>query len=135
MPLYEITFIARQDLNKPDVDRMCEEFGKIIKDGKGKVVKTEYWGLRQLTYRINKNRRGHYAMLGVDAPPAAVKEVERLMRINEDIIRLLTVRVEEIDKAPSAILQADRSREEGFDGGEREFRGPPREGSRPRRSA
>ena len=86
----------------------------LIEQGGGKVVKNEYWGLKSLAYKINKSRKGHYVMLAIDAPAAAVKEMERNLRINEDVIRNLTVRVDEIEEGPSAMLQQSRSREEGF---------------------
>lgn len=114
MPLYEATFITRQDLSRQDITKIGESFGAIIEQGGGKVVKNEYWGLRSLSYRINKNRKGHYTMLGIDAPAAAVKEMERNMRINEDIIRALTIRVDELDEAPSAMMQQARSRDESY---------------------
>ena len=112
MPIYESTFITRQDLSRQDINKLTDGFSTIIEQNGGKVVKNEYWGLRNLAYRIRKNRKGHYAMLGIDAPPAAVKEMERNMRINEDIIRTLTVRVEVLEEGPSAIMQQSRSRED-----------------------
>jgi len=112
MPLYESTFITRQDLSRPDLNKLSESFITIVEQGGGKVLKNEYWGLRNLSYRIRKNRKGHYAMLAIDAPPAAVKEMERNMRINEDIIRTLTVRVESIEEGPTAMMQQSRSRED-----------------------
>ena len=112
MPLYESTFITRQDLSRQDITKIGDAFGTIIEQGGGKVMKNEYWGLRSLAYKINKNRRGHYTMLAIDAPPAAVKEMERNMRINEDIIRGLTVRVDAIEEGPSAMMQQSRSRDD-----------------------
>lgn len=114
MPLYESTFIARQDLSRQDVGKIAESLSGIVEQGGGKVVKNEYWGLKSLAYKINKNRKGHYTMLGIDAPAPAIKEMERNMRINEDIIRSLTVRVDEMDANPSVMLQQARSREEGY---------------------
>src|SRR5277367_4972918 len=114
MPLYESTFVTRQDLSRQDVGKLTESFSAIIEQGGGKVVKNEYWGLRALAYRIEKNRRGHYALLCIDAPADAIKEMERNMRINEDIIRTMTVRVEEIPEGPSVMMQQARSREEGY---------------------
>lgn len=111
MAFYESTFIARQDLSRQDVSKLMDSFAGIIKEKGGKVVKSEYWGLRNLAYKINKNGKGHYAMIASDAPPAAILEMERVMGINEDIVRKLSVRVEEIDEAPSAILQKN-SRED-----------------------
>src|SRR5688572_13473778 len=98
MPLYESTFITRQDMSKQDVNNLTDSFGDIIKQNGGKVVKNEYWGLKNLAYKINKSRKGHYTMLALDAPTAAVKELERNMGINEDVIRSLTIRVEEIEE-------------------------------------
>jgi small subunit ribosomal protein S6 len=112
MPLYESTIIARQDMSRQDVTKITDSFGAIIEQGGGKVVKNEYWGLRSLAYRINKSRKGHYAMLAIDAPAAAIKEMQRNIGINEDIVRSLTVRVEEIEEAPSVMMQQARSRDE-----------------------
>jgi small subunit ribosomal protein S6 len=87
-------FIARQDIAAPQVDSLVDAFTKVIADQGGKVTKKEYWGLRSLSFKIKKNRKGHYVLLNLDAPPAAVHELERQMRINEDVLRYLTVRVE-----------------------------------------
>jgi small subunit ribosomal protein S6 len=108
MPLYECTFIARQDLSKQDVTKLAESFAAIIEAGKGKVIKNEYWGLKSLAYKIEKTRKGHYNMLGIDAPAEALKEMERNMRINENIIRVLTVRVDELDATPSVMMNQNR---------------------------
>jgi small subunit ribosomal protein S6 len=108
MPLYESTFIARQDISNADVDKIADAMEAVVKDGGGKVVKREYWGLRSLSYRINKSRKGHYLMLGIDAPADAVKELDRKMSIHEDIIRRMTIRVEKISEDPSAILQSGK---------------------------
>jgi small subunit ribosomal protein S6 len=112
MPLYESTFITRQDLSRQDISKLTDGFTTIVEQGGGRVVKNEYWGLRNLSYRIRKNRKGHYAMLAIDAPAAAIKEMERTMRINEDIVRSLTVRVEEIEEGPSVMMQQSRSRDD-----------------------
>lgn len=112
MPLYESTFIARQDLSPQDVTKLTELFSGIVTEHGGKVVKTEYWGLRNLAYKVKKNKKGHYVMFGIDAPFEAVKEMERNIKINEDVIRNLTVKVEEIDKDPSPIMQAGRGDDE-----------------------
>ena len=101
MPLYESVFIARQDVSTTQVETLTENFATIVKDRGGEVKKREYWGLRNLTYRIKKNRKGHYVLLNIDAPPAAVLEMERTMRLSEDILRYLTVRVDELEEAPS----------------------------------
>lgn len=112
MPLYEATFITRQDLSRQDVSKLSDSLATIVEQGGGKVVKNEYWGLRSLAYRIRKNRRGHYAMLAIDAPAPAIKEMERNMRINEDIIRGLTIRVDVHEEGPSAMMQAARGRDD-----------------------
>lgn len=105
MPLYECTFITRPDIPVGEVNKYIEKFSGIITENGGKVVKTEYWGLRNLAYRIKKNKKGHYAMLAVEAPAPAVKEMERTMGITEDLMRQLTVRVEAISEEPSAVMQ------------------------------
>jgi small subunit ribosomal protein S6 len=112
MPLYEVTFIARQDLSKQDVSKIADGLGEIIAKSGGTVVKNEYWGLRSLAYKVNKSRKGHYVMLGIDAPAVAIKEVERTLRINEEVIRTLTIAVDAIEEGPSAMLQQARSRED-----------------------
>ena len=108
MPLYETTFITRQDLSKQDITKLTDSLSDIIVKNDGKVVKNEYWGLRNLAYKINKSRKGHYVMLGIDAPSAAVKEMERNMRHNEDVVRTLTIRVEEIEEGPSVMMSQNR---------------------------
>ena len=123
MPLYEHVFLARQDLAQAQVDSLAENATKILEDNGGKVVKTETWGLRSLAYRIAKNRKAHYVMLDVDAPPAAVAELERQTNINEDVIRFVTIRVDEHEKGPSAMMRrGERDRERG-DRGDRGPRG------------
>lgn len=119
MPYYESVFIARQDVSAAQVDSLIESFSNIIQEQGGKVTKKETWGLRNLTYRIKKNRKGHYVLLNLDAPPEAVKEMERNMRINEDIIRFLTVRVEALEDGPSTMLKSRDERGERGDRGER----------------
>src|SRR4051812_40361779 len=109
MPFYETTFITRQDMSRADITKLTDSLGSIIEQGGGKVVKNEYWGLRNLSYKINKSRKGHYSMLAIDASPAAIKEMERNIRINEDVIRALTVRVDAIEEGPSAMMQQSRS--------------------------
>ncbi len=111
MPLYENVFIARQDATTAQVEALTETFANIIAETGGKGTKKEYWGLRSLAYRIKKNRKGHYTLLNIDAPPPAVAEMERNMRISEDVLRLLTVRVDELEEGPSAMLQS-RSRDD-----------------------
>ncbi len=112
MPLYESTLITRQDLSRQDISKLTDSLTAIIEQGGGKVVKNEYWGLRTLAYRIRKNRKGHYAMLGIDAPAAAIKEMGRIAGINEDIVRSLTIRVDALDEAPSVMMQQSRTRED-----------------------
>ena len=106
MPFYETVFIARQDISSPQVDALADQFTQIVTDQGGQVTKREYWGLRNLTYRMRKNRKGHYVLFNLDAPPVAVSELERNMRINEDVLRYLTVRVDALEEGPSAIMQA-----------------------------
>ena len=122
MPLYEHVFLARQDLAQAQVDALAENATKIITDNGGKVARTETWGLRSLAYRIAKNRKAHYVALDVDAPPAAIAELERQTNINEDVIRFLTIRVDEHEKGPSAMMR--RSERSERDRGDRGDRGP-----------
>lgn len=113
MPLYEHVFLARQDLAQAQVDALAENATKILTDNGGKVVKTETWGLKSLAYRIAKNRKAHFVMLEVDAPAAALAELERQTGINEDIIRFMTIRVDAHEEGPSAQMrraERDRSR-------------------------
>ena len=126
MPLYEHVFLARQDLAQAQVDALAENATKILEDNGGKVIKTETWGLRNLAYRIAKNRKAHYVALDVDAPPAAIAELERQTGINEDIIRFMTIRVDEHEAGPSAMMRRDRERERG-DRGDRGDRGARRD--------
>jgi small subunit ribosomal protein S6 len=105
MPFYEHVFLARQDLSTAQVDGLSEAFTKIIEDGQGKVHKTEYWGLKTLAYRIKKNRKAHYVLLNIEAPAPAVHEMERNIGINEDVIRFQTVRVDALEKEPSAMMR------------------------------
>jgi small subunit ribosomal protein S6 len=131
MALYEHTFIARQDLSNAQAEALIEHFGQVLADNGGKVVGSEYWGLKTMSYKINKNRKGHYAYLRSDAPAAAVHEMERLMRIHEDVMRVLTVKVEAHEEGPSAVIQSKNQRDERGDRGDRgdRDRGP----RRPRR--
>ena len=127
MALYESVFITRQDISSSQAEALVDSFAEIIANTGGSVPKKEYWGLRNLAYRIKKNRKGHYALLNIDAPPAAIAEMERNMRLNEDVLRFLTVRVDELDEGPSPVL---RSRDER---GGRGGRGRRDDGDRPRR--
>jgi small subunit ribosomal protein S6 len=104
MPLYEHVFIARQDISPAQVEGLTETLAKIVTDNGGKIEKSEYWGLRNLQYKIKKNRKGHYSLFNIEAPAVAVQELERQERINEDILRSLTLRVEELDEEPSPVL-------------------------------
>ena len=121
MPLYEHVFLARQDLAQAQVDALAENATKILEDNGGKVVKTETWGLKSLAYKIAKNRKAHFVMLDVDAPAPAIAELERQTNINEDVIRFMTIRVDELEKGPSAMMKRDRSGRDdrGDRGGER----------------
>ena len=133
MALYENVFIARQDVPTTQVETLTNQFADLVTSLGGTVSKKEYWGLRSLTYRIKKNRKGHYTLLNIDAPSAAVKELERTMSINEDIIRFLTVRVDALEEGPSAIMlrSAEKSDRPGGDRGDRWGDRPPRR-ERPR---
>ncbi|MCB2096039.1 MAG: 30S ribosomal protein S6 [Parvularculaceae bacterium] len=104
MPLYEHIFIARQDISPAQVEGLTETLQKIVTDNGGKIAKAEYWGLRSLQYKIKKNRKGHYSLFNIDAPAAVVHELERQEKINDDILRCLTIRVEELDETPSPVL-------------------------------
>lgn len=112
MVFYEHTLIARSDLSSQQAQTLGEELGQIVVQNGGEVKKTEYWGLRTLAYRVNKNRKGHYVHLNIAAPSAAVDELERNERIHDDVIRYLTVRVEEISDEPSIVMQVRNSRDD-----------------------
>lgn len=143
MALYEHVFIARQDVSQQQVEALTEQFSTVIKENGGQIGKSEYWGLRNLAFKVKKNRKGHYQLLNIDAPHAAVAEMERQMGISDDILRFITVRVEEHETEPSAMLQnrgdrGDRGERRGGDRfgdrdrGDRGDRGS-RFGDRPRR--
>ena len=140
MPLYEHVYLARQDLSAQQVDELTGQFKGVIEQLGGSVQKVEYWGVKSLTYRIRKNRKAHFTLLNIDAPPAALVEIERQERINEDVLRSLTIRVDSLEAGPSAMMRKadrdDRDRREGRDErrGEdrRRDRGGPREGRGPR---
>ncbi|HZV17313.1 MAG TPA: 30S ribosomal protein S6 [Sphingobium sp.] len=126
MPYYEHVFLARQDLAQAQVDALAENATKIIESQEGKVTKVETWGLRNLAYKIAKNRKAHYVMLNIDAPAGVVAELERQTAINEDVIRYMTVRVDALESGPSVMMRKnERDRERR--GGDRENRGPRRE--------
>ncbi|KKB13433.1 30S ribosomal protein S6 [Devosia geojensis] len=122
MALYEHIYLARQDVSQQQVEELTGALSEILASNGGKIAKTEYWGLKGLSYRIRKNRKAHYTLLNIDAPPAAVAEMERQMRINEDILRFMTVRVDELEDGPSAMMQK-RDRDERGDRGDRGDRG------------
>jgi small subunit ribosomal protein S6 len=129
MSLYENVFIARQDISGAQVDALADTLTQLIVDNGGEVKKREYWGLRNLVYRMRKNRKGHYVLLNIEAPPAAIAELERTMRINEDVIRYLTIRVAAFEEGPSVIMQSRGSRDDRQRRGERERFGDVREGA------
>ena len=124
MPLYEHVFLARQDLAQAQVDALAENATKILTDNGGKVVKTETWGLKSLAYKIAKNRKAHFVMLDVDAPAPALAELERQTNINEDVIRFMTIRVDEHEIGPSAMMRrGEKERDRRSDRGDRPDRG------------
>ncbi|MFC7052785.1 30S ribosomal protein S6 [Hansschlegelia quercus] len=127
MPLYEHVFLARQDVTSQQVEEMTAQYKQVLEAQGGSVAKTEHWGVKPLAYRINKNRKAHYTLLNIDAPAAAVAEMERQMGISEDVLRFMTIKVEEHEEQPSAMLQR-RDRDDrddrprgggGFRGGDR----------------
>lgn len=126
MAFYENVFIARQDATPQQVEALAQQFAGIIAAQGGKVTKTENWGLRNLTYKMKKNRKGHYVLMNLDAPAQAVHELERNMRISEDVLRYMTVRVDELEAGPSAVMRKSDDRydrdDRGF-GGDRGGRG------------
>ena len=128
MPLYEHVYLARQDLSTQQVEDLTAQLSGVITQLGGKITKTEYWGVKSLTYRIRKNRKAHMTLLNIDAPPAALNEIERQERINEDVLRYLTIRVEALEEGPSAMMRkSDRDdRDRGDRGGRGSFRDRPR---------
>jgi small subunit ribosomal protein S6 len=134
MSYYEGVFIARQDISPAQVDGLTETFEKVITDMGGTVPKKESWGLRTLAYKVKKNRKGYYVLFNIDAPPAAITEMERQMRINEDVIRFLTTRVDALEEGPSAVMRNkdrgdDRGGRRGGRDDHRRFRDGPRDAS------
>ena len=105
MPLYEHVMIARQDLSNAQAEGLIEHFGAVLSDNGGKLVDSEYWGVKTMAYKINKNRKGHYSFLRSDAPAPAVQEMERLMRLHDDVMRVLTIKVDEHAEGPSVQMQ------------------------------
>ena len=133
MPLYEHVYLARQDLSGQQVEELTNKLTAVITEAGGKVSKNEYWGLKSLSYRIRKNRKAHITLLNVDASPAALNEVERQERLNEDVLRYLTIRVEELEEGPSAMMRkSDRDRDDRGDRGGRFDRGDRDRGDRDR---
>ncbi len=136
MALYEHVFLARQDVSQQQVDALVEQYTGLIGEMGGSVAKTEYWGMKSLAFRIKKNRKAHYTLMNIEAPAAAVQEMERQMGINEDVLRFMTIRVEEHEEGPSAMMRkSDRDDRRGGRGGDRGERGGDRERGerRPRR--
>jgi len=130
MALYEHIYLARQDVTAQQVEAMTEQFKSVVETGGGKIGKVEYWGVKTLAYRIKKNRKAHFTLINIDAPAAAITEMERQMGLNEDILRFMTIRVEEHEDGPSAMMRKrEDSDRDGERGGER--RGP--RGDRPPR--
>jgi len=112
MPLYEHVMISRQDLSNAQAESLIEHFSTVLKDNGGSVVDAEYWGIKTMAYKINKNRKGHYAFLRSDAPSAAVHEMERLMRLHDDVMRVLTIKVDAHEEGPSVQMQKREERGE-----------------------
>jgi ribosomal protein S6 len=135
MPLYEHVLIARQDLSNAQAEGLIEHFGTVLSDNGGKVVGTEYWGVKTMAYKINKNRKGHYAYIRSDAPSAAVQEMERLARLHDDVMRVMSIKVDAHEDGPSVQMQKRDERERGDRDGDRGgdrggFRGGDRGGDR-----
>jgi len=110
MPLYEHVMIARQDLSGAQAEGLIEHFGAVLTDNGGKLVEHEYWGVKTMAYKINKNRKGHYAFLKTDAPASAIQEMERLMRLHDDVMRVLTIKVDAHTEGPSVMMQKREER-------------------------
>jgi small subunit ribosomal protein S6 len=124
MPLYEHVFIARQDLSNTQAEGLIEHFGTVLSDNGGTLVGSEYWGLKTMAFRMNKNRKGHYAYLRTEAPAPAVQEMERLMRLHDDVMRVLTIRVDKHEDGPTVQMQkreekGERSRDDRYERYER----------------
>ena len=126
MPLYEHVYLARQDASAQQVEELTAQLKGVVEGLGGSIKKTEYWGVKSLSYRLRKNRKAHYTFMDIDAPPAAINEIERLERLNEDVLRYLTIRVEALEEGPSAMMrraERDRDRDERrgdrFDRGDR----------------
>jgi small subunit ribosomal protein S6 len=141
MPLYEHVFMTRQDASNAQVDQLTEQFKSVVAGLGGKVGKTEYWGVKSLTFRVKKNRKAHFTFLNIEAPPAAIVEMERQESINEDVIRFMTIRVDALEEGPSAMMKVGRrddrerggrgfGRGRGFDDGDFGGGGSSEEGAR-----
>ena len=131
MALYECVYIARQDISTSQVEGLTEQFTTLISENGGTVAKTEYWGLRNLAYKVKKNRKGYYVLLNLDAPHAAVNELKRVMGLNEDVLRTLVLRVDALEDGPSIVMQNRNDRDSrGGRSGDRGGDRRPREGSR-----
>ena len=118
MPLYEHVFLSRQDASAQQVEELTTQFKGVVEQMGGKVTKVEQWGVKSLSYRMHKNRKAHFTLLNVDCPPGALNEIERQERLNEDVLRYLTVRVDELEEGPSAMMRkVDRDRERDERGG------------------
>jgi small subunit ribosomal protein S6 len=117
MALYESVIIGRQDLTNSQFETLIDEFVTVIKTNEGEIKKTEYWGIRNLAYKINKNRKGHYYMLNIESPSATISEYERLLGLHEDIVRFLTIKIDKFDETPSPLMnnKVDRHRNEAVD--------------------
>lgn len=138
MNFYELTLIARNDVSQSQVEALVDSIEACLKEGKGEILKKEFWGLRQLAYKIKKNSKGHYVFLGIKAPVEAMNEVERRLSLNEDVLRHLTLRVEEIDEEPTLMLQRkneDQNRPERGSRGPRQQSGGRYESGRAHRPA
>ena len=133
MPLYEHVYLARQDLSTQQLDALTDHFKGVITQNGGSVGKAEYWGVKSLAYRIKKNRKAHFSLMNLDAPPAAIAEVERQMSINEDVLRFMTVRVDEHEDGPSAMMRKRDDDDRGDRGDRRGGRGGDRDRDRDRR--
>ena len=112
MALYEHVFIARQDLSSIQTEDLIKQYSDVLKDNGGKIIGHEYWGLRTLAYKINKSRKGHYSLIKSDSPPAAAQEMERLMKLNEDVMRVLTIKVQKHEDGPSIMMRTKSKNEE-----------------------
>ncbi|GHF27571.1 hypothetical protein GCM10017044_23310 [Kordiimonas sediminis] len=122
MALYEHVFIARQEISSSQVENIVADLTKVLEENGGKVLKNEYWGLKTLAYKIKKNRKGHYVLLNLDTPYPALAEMERQVRLNEDILRFMTVSVEELEEGPSIVLRSKADKERRGPRGDRPAR-------------